>query len=78
MTVTGFSPLGNGKSYSKLGFQDISCLEDPIIMKISHRLSVSAAQELNIKKDKRKSRKNAFLFTGSVKVGLGEGSQLGN
>ena len=77
MTVTGFSPLGNGKSYSKLGFQDISCLEDPIIMKISHRLRVSAAQELNIKKDK-KTRKNAFLFTGSVKVGLGEGSQLGN
>lgn len=44
LTVTGFSPLGNGKSYSKLGFQDVSCLEDPIIMKISHRLNVSTAQ----------------------------------
>ena len=54
MTVTGFSPLGNGKSYSKLGFQDISCLEDPIIMKISHKLKVSAAQEPNNKKDRIK------------------------
>ena len=78
MTVTGFSPLGNGKSYSKLGFQDISCLEDSIIMKISHKLKVSAAQEPNIKKDRRKLIKNAFLFTGSVKVGFGERSQLGN
>jgi len=44
LTVTAFSPLGNGKSYSKLGFQDISCLEDPIIKKISYRLNVSSAQ----------------------------------
>ena len=59
MTVTGFSPLGNGKSYSKLGFQDVSCLEDPIIMKISHRLNVSTAQELTAK---RKIKKKDHCF----------------
>ena len=76
MTVTGFSPLGNGKSYSKLGFQDISCLEDPIIMKISHKLNVSAAQEPNIKKDTRKSKKMPFFLQVVLRWALERGVSL--
>lgn len=44
LTVTAFSPLGNGKSYSKLGYQDISCLEDPVILNIAKNLNITPAQ----------------------------------
>ena len=73
MTVTGFSPLGNGKSYSKLGFQDVSCLEDPIIMKISHRLNVSTAQELSTK---RKIKKKYLFFQVVLRWALERGISL--
>ena len=42
--VTAFSPLGNGQSYSKLGFQEISSLKDPVILNIAQKLNVTAAQ----------------------------------
>ena len=76
MTVTGFSPLGNGKSYSKLGFQDVSCLEDPIIKKISQRLNVSTAQEWSLEETYNKEK--LPIFSGSVKMGFGEKNQPGN
>lgn len=44
LKVTAFSPLGNGKSYSKLGFEEISCLKDPVILDISQKIKVSPAQ----------------------------------
>ena len=47
ITVTAFSPLGNGKSYSKLGFQNVSCLEDQTIKDIANKLNISAAQVMN-------------------------------
>ena len=45
--MTAFSPLGNGKSYSKLGFQNVSCLEDQTIKDIANKLNISAAQVMN-------------------------------
>ena len=53
--VTAFSPLGNGKSYSKLGFQDVSCLQDIKVIKLAEKYNVTPAQvrvhTLNIEYD---------------------------
>jgi len=42
--VTAFSPLGNGESYSNMGYQGLSSISEPLVLSIADRLGVSPAQ----------------------------------
>jgi len=42
--VTAFSPLGNGKSYHMIGYQDVSALKEAAVTDIASKLGVTPAQ----------------------------------
>merc|ERR1719430_2686386 len=42
--VTAFSPLGNGQSYSGLGYGNLSTLQEETVVNIASRLGVTPAQ----------------------------------